>query len=383
MSDPVGLSPSPDAGRPDPRRILIVRPTALGDVARTVPVLASLRRAYPQAHIDWLVAKAFAPAVRHHPMLNGVIEFDRKQLARFGLSPAATAAGRRFARLLRDNHYDTVYDLQGLLRSGLFTRLTGARRRVGFANARELGWLGYNVRHRVDTRLHTVDRMLGLLKADGLEPIDDMRLYLAQQDQAWLETFKREHGIEESGYACIAPTARWGCKCWPIERYGQIARRMIEQGLAGDKLVLIASPDEREKVLPIFEVLLGKGSAGGVTSGTSGGGGDLRDRVIFPQTNVGQMMALLSEPRVLICNDSAPLHVAVGFNRPVVALFGPTDPALVGPYRRDTSVLRPADAEKFKSNYRRHMDDPTLISKITVDQVWAKVNELMAEERPR
>jgi lipopolysaccharide heptosyltransferase I len=344
---------------------LIVRPTALGDVARTVPVLATLRKAYPDAHIDWLVARAFAPAVRHHPMLNGIVEFDRKELARFGLSPSATKAGWRFGKLLKEKNYDAVYDLQGLFRSGLFTKLTRAQRRVGFANARELGWLGYNVRHRVDAKLHTVDRMLGLLEADGLEPVHDMRLYLAERDRQWLDTFKRDHGIGDAGYACIAPTARWGCKCWPIERYGEIARRMIENGVAGDKLVIIASPDEREKVLPIYEVLLGDGA--------SGERKDLRERVVFPDTNVGQMMALLSEPRVLVCNDSAPLHIAVGFDRPVVALFGPTDPALVGPYRKPESVLRPPDADKFKSSYRRHMDDPTLIAKISVDEVWEKM----------
>ena len=87
------------------------------------------------------------------------------------------------------------------------------------------------------------------------------------------------------------------------------------------------------------------------------------------------MMALLSETRSLVCNDSAPLHIAVGFDRPVVALFGPTDPALVGPYRREASVLRPPDADRFKSNYRRHLDDPTLISKISVDQVWQMLQQ--------
>jgi len=327
--------------------------------------LATLRRAYPEAHIDWLVAKAFADAVRCHRMLDGVIEFDRKRLARFGLSPSATLEGRRFARLLREKQYDAVYDLQGLFRSGLFTWLCGAPRRIGFANAREAGWFGYNTRYRIDANLHTVDRMLGLLEADGLESVRDMRLYLAQQDKIWLNQFKQDHGIGEGGYGCIAPTARWGCKCWPIERYGQIARRMIEQGLAGDKLILIASPHEREQVLPIFETLLG--------CGASGGGGDLRDRVVFPTTSVGQMMALLSETRVLVCNDSAPLHIAVGFGRPVVAMFGPTDPALVGPYQQQASVLRPREADKINPNYRKHLDDPTLISKITVQEVWTKL----------
>ncbi|GAB4192828.1 MAG: lipopolysaccharide heptosyltransferase I [Phycisphaeraceae bacterium] len=354
----------PSPPQPDAERILIVRPTALGDVARTVPALVTLRRAYPNATIDWLVAKAFAPAVRNHPMLDGVVEFDRKAMARFGFSIRATRAGLELARRLHQAGYDTVYDLQGLFRSGLFTRLTGARRRVGFANAREAGWLGYNVRHRIDTNLHTVDRMLALLRADGLEPVHDMRLYLAEQDRAWLRAFKEQHGIGESGYACLAPTARWGCKCWPIERYGEIARRLIEQCLAGDKIVLIASPDERSRVLPILDIL----EQAGIPSA---------EHVIFPETTVGQMMALLSETRLLVCNDSAPLHIAVGFDRPVVAIFGPTDPALVGPYRRESSVIRPDNAEAHAANYRRHMDDPTLIAQVSVDQVWEKVRETL------
>lgn len=371
---PASGSPGPPGS---PRRILIVRPTALGDVARTVPVLASIRQAYPDAHVDWLVAKAFADAVRHHPMLDGVIEFDRKQLSRFGLSPSSTRAGWRFAKHLRAQKYDAVYDLQGLFRSGLFTRITGASKRVGFANAREAGWLGYNHRHRIDANTHTVDRMLALLQADGINPVRDMQLYLSQHDTDWLNTFKQDHGIGASGYTCIAPTARWGCKCWPIERYGQIARKLIEHNLAGDKLVLIASPNEREQVLPIFETLMGDGPAGNTS-----GGGDLRDRVTFPTTTVGQMMALLSEPRVLVCNDSAPLHIAVGFARPVVALFGPTDPALVGPYQQPDSVIRPPDADQYQSNYRKHLDDPTLISKITVDEVWQKLRQQMQGGSP-
>ena len=374
------MSTSPTPTRPaqtstPAKRILLIRPTALGDVARTVPVLVTLRNAFPDAQIDWLVAKAFADVVRHHPMLGRVIEFDRKALSRFGLSPAATKAGLGFARMLREQKYDAVYDLQGLFRSGLFTLASGAKKRVGFANAREAGWLGYNRRHRVDTRLHTVDRMLGLLKADGLEPVRDMRLYLAEHDKAWLKAFKDEQGIGDAGYTCLAPTARWGCKCWPIERYGQIARRMIESQRAGDKLVLIASPDERHQVLPIYETLMGQGPvAAGMASG-----GDLRERVVFPETTVGQMMALLSETRAMVCNDSAPLHIAVGFDRPLVALFGPTDPATVGPYRMEQSVIRPPEAVRFTSNYRKHLDDPTLIAKITVDQVWDKVQAVMPD----
>ncbi|MFP4145824.1 MAG: glycosyltransferase family 9 protein [Phycisphaeraceae bacterium] len=342
------------------RRVLIVRPSALGDVSRTVPVLASLRRALPAAHIDWLVADACADAVRHHPMLDGVVRFNRGELSGFGLRPRATRAGLGLAKTLRRAAYDVVYDLQGLARSGLFTWLTRAPRRVGFAGARELGWLGYNVRHRAQQPRHTVDQMLALVAADGVEPVVDMRLYVGGEDRQWLAEYTRQQGLEE--YVCLAPTARWGCKCWPIGRYARLAQQLLETGVAGRQIVLLASPAEREQVEPLFEALPG----------------ELRARVHLPRTTVGQMMALISRARLLVCNDSAPLHIGVGFDRPIVAIFGPTDPAFVGPYQRLDSVVRPTVSPEHTASYRRHLDDQTLISQVSFEQVWEKIEQQLA-----
>ncbi len=339
-------------------RVLIVRPSALGDVSRTVPALVTLRSAWPDARIDWLVSEAYADAVRHHPALDGVVTFPRKRFGAVGYNPRVTAEALAWAWGLRRRGYDWVFDLQGLFRSGLFTRLTGAKHRVGFANARELAWLGYNRRHRVDPRLHTVDRMLGLLEAEGHAPSRDMRLYVGQDDREWLGRWLGESGASgESGvggrYACIAPTAKWLCKCWPIERYIEIARRLLDTGLAGQSLVVLAGPGERAQVQPLLDAFAQD------------------PRVLAPQTTVGRMMALLSGAGLLVSNDSAALHIAVGFGRPVVAVFGPTDPALVGPYRRDDAVVGPADiGSHAQANYRRHRDDQTLIAQVSVDAVW-------------
>jgi lipopolysaccharide heptosyltransferase I len=346
---------------PQTPRILLIRPTALGDVSRTVPAVVSLRQAFPTARIDWLVAEAFADVVRHHPMLDGLVSFARNRLAHFGLKPSATREGLALAKRLRQARYDRVYDLQGLFRSGLFTRLTHAPRRVGFADARELAWLGYNVRHRVDPQLHTVDRMLGLLQADGIDPVRDLRLYVGDADRRWFAQFKTEHSLS-GRYSCIAPTARWGCKCWPLERYASVARRLLRDGRAGRHLIILASPAERPAVQPMLDMLHHNRRQGDV---------DISSRVLFPLTSVGQMMALLSDTKLLVCNDSAPLHIAVGFDRPIVAVFGPTDPAHVGPYSDRAFVVQPdrvtpADLKP----YRRHLNDPSLISRVETDAVW-------------
>ena len=122
-------------------------------MARTVPCLASLRRAYPGAQIDWLVGSAFVDAVRAHPALSGVVRFDRQ----------ANASVWPLLRRLRQARYDLVFDLQGLARSGLFAWATRAPVRVGYANARELGWLGVNHRHDIDPTRHAIDRMTARL----------------------------------------------------------------------------------------------------------------------------------------------------------------------------------------------------------------------------
>ncbi|MCC6680650.1 MAG: glycosyltransferase family 9 protein [Phycisphaeraceae bacterium] len=357
-------------GRP---RILIVRPSALGDVARTTPVLVSLRRAYPDAHIDWLINEPFADAVRHHPDLNGVVCFPRRRLSYFGLSPRATIEGLRFARTLRRNHYDLVIDCQGLFRSGLFAWLTRAPQRVGFADARELGHFAYTQRVFVPAHaVHTVDRTLHLVADMGHKIVADMKLYVGEQDRAWLEQFIAENKLTDRGYACIAPTARWGCKRWPIERYTSLARKLLTERVAGDHLIVLAAPDERDATRALLENLRQMRRKDDVS---------VADRALAPTTTVGQMMALLSRCNLLVANDSAALHLAVGFDRRIVAIFGPTDPAAVGPYRRESSVIQPPQIDPQElADYRSQLDDDSIIRRIELDAVWQKVLQAMARD---
>jgi len=355
-----------------PPRILIVRPSALGDVARTVPLLASLRRAYPDARIDWLVNEPFADAVRHHPALDAVVLFRRELLGSLVWSPRAMREGLRLRKQLRAARYDLVLDAQGLLRSGLLTRLTGSPRRLGLADAREGGRFAYTERVPVPANVvHTVDRTLQLVHALGVPPVRDMGLHIGAEDQQWLDAYLAEHQLVPGGYACLAPTARWGCKCWPIEHYTTLARRLLIERIAGEHLVILAGPDERQVIQPMLKNLMHTRRKGDVP---------VTDRVVAPTTTVGQMMALLSQSSLLVANDSAALHIAVGFDRPVVAVFGPTDPASVGPYRRADAVVQPPNVQRDQlDDYRSHLNDDSLIRTIPVEAVWAKVLQVLGQ----
>lgn len=341
----------------------MVRPSALGDVARTVPCLVTLRHAMPDAHIDWLVQEDLADVVRHHPMLDGVVTFPRESFRHTWRRPRALLRLRSWLRQLRNGRHDIAVDLQGLLRSGFFTYKTRAARRIGFANAREHAAIFYNRKHHVDDAQHAADRMLGLLEAEGYAPVRDLRLYVGDADRAWADAWRAGHGCD-GDYACIAPGAKWRCKAWPLERYAAMAQRLLRSGAAGRRIVLIGTAAEAQAWRAFLD---------------EHGRGELAQHVLTPPTTVGQMMALIARCRLFIGNDSGPLHVAVGLGRPVVALFGPTDPALVGPYQRDAFVARPDEPPLSWNAYRRHRDDQTLIAKVTADQVWEKVLAALRE----
>ena len=341
----LGVSTTPPA---PPERILIIRPSALGDVCRSVCVLASLRGAFPNARIDWLVQDSFGAAIGAHPMLTRAIPFPRREVA---LGKLWTGAGRRrlgsFLASLRHpgdgGGYEMVFDCQGLGRSGLFAWWTQAKRRVGYANAREMGWLGVNARHRVPLEMHGVDRMLALVEREGITPVRDMRLYVNEEDAANLDP-----RLRGAAYAVVAPTSRWPGKRWPAERFAKLISALLDTG-GIDNVVIVAGPSERDQCGPILQLAA-------------------REPRIVDQigrTSVGELMAIVRGARLVVANDSAPLHMAVGFDRPLVGLFGPTRIDLVGPYQREADVIQayepaPGISHKNDSAGRKMMEAITL-----------------------
>lgn len=304
----------------DPHRILLIRPSALGDVCRSTPLLASLKRRYPSASIDWLVQDSFAPAIAAHPSLHRAVMFPRAGLrAGLMLTPAWWERAAQLLRSLRGPHYDWVIDAQGLFRSGVLARLTGCSRRTGYANAQELGWLWLTRRHGVARDRHTVDRMLALLEAEGVPPVHDLRLYAAARDQAWAASV-----LGDGRVLVLAPTSRWEGKRWPAERFAHVAQRVLGAGWA-ERVAVVASAGERAQCGPLLALAQR----------------DSRVADLVGRTSVGELLAVIERAALVIANDSAAVHMAVGFDRPLVALYGPTRVDLVGPYGRAHDVLQP------------------------------------------
>ena len=296
-----------------PQRILLIKPSAIGDVVHALPVLNLLRRRWPGAHLSWLVTPACAGLLEGHPLIDEVILFERGRFARGWRDPKSAMGLHAFMRGLRRRKFDLVIDLQGLFRSGWMTFRTRAPIRVGFANARELAHLFYT--HRVDIgsrEQHAIDRYLKVAAALGCDdgPVE-FPFHITDDDRRHIDTLLGE--VER--YAVLLPGTNWQTKRWPIERYRSLVAPLRDRfGLAS---VVAGSPAEAP---------LGEQVAGGIN--------------LAGKTTLRQLVALLQRADLVIANDSGPMHIAAALNRPMVTLFGPTNPIRTGPYRRDDTVLR-------------------------------------------
>ena len=332
-----------------PKRILFIRPSALGDVCRSVPVVASLQAYWPDTEIDWLVQADFAHAISAHPAVHETILFERNELRRWYF-PRGFFKMICFLRLLKAKNYDLVLDGQGLGRSGLFAWGTKAQRRIGSKHAREFGWLGYNERVQVQAE-HTVDQMLALSEAVGAPMPADMQLYVRSEDTEWWVSFQEEHVLQK--YVVVAPTSRWKSKQWPIERFVTVAQAAQEKGYA---VVVVGAPSEADQIQELVELE-------GVVN-------------VLPVLTVGRLLAVIAKAHAVVANDSAVLHIAVGFSRPILGLYGPTNPAVVGPYKQESSVLA-AKVDYNNISYRSHSLGDSIMRTIEVDEVISKLGEIL------
>lgn len=302
-----------DAAAEAPRRILIIKPSSLGDIVHALPILAALREKYPQAHIAWIVANSFASLLEGHPLLDEVIRFDRVRYGRMWRSPSAFVDFWRFVRDVRRKRFDWVIDLQGLIRSGLLSYFSGARRRIGFADARETASFYYNQRVRPPhTAEHAVDRVIALGEEIGLRMRPpQFPLAIRDVERTTVRGLVQDRSASNAPIVAVIPGARWPSKLWLADRYAVVSRRLTESGF---RCMLLGAPGERELANEIREKA----------------GVEFIDLV--GRTTLRELAALLELSHAVVCQDSGPMHIAAALEKPIVAVFGPTNPKRTGPY---------------------------------------------------
>jgi heptosyltransferase I len=337
-------------------RILLIKPSALGDVVHTIPVLPKLRARFPAARIDWLITPENAGLVGDHPDLSGVVLFNRRKFAQLGRDWTATTEPLRLLGQLREANYDLVIDLHGQMRSALMTLATGAPVRVGFGRpvrrlrarsttehhvlrnvprhgwtgAREGSWAAYSHHIPIPTLdLHAIDRYLWLTPILGLDdsPIDS-RIYLSAETEAATQRFLEHNGLHR--FVALVPGTTWETKHWHPERFAEVARWLKAQGFG---VLVLGRKHDRQRCEQIARLCDGAIDYAG-------------------RTTPAELAAIVKRAAVCVTNDSGAMHLAIALDRPVVSVFGPTNPVQTGPYRRPEAVVR-ADLACSPCNFRR------------------------------
>ncbi len=321
-------------------RILIIKPSSLGDVVHALPTVNLVRRRFPDATITWLINDNFASLLKKDcPVIDGIIAFPRRELGKLWRLPRAL----KFLRRLRAERFDLVIDLQGLLRSGIMTWATGAARRVGLSDAREGSRLFYNEIVQV-SRAHAVDRYLLAARHLGGEagPVE-FPLPSVASDIAFID----ELVPPARPLIAVNPSARWETKLWGDDRFAALIKQ-----LPRDRVVLTGSAEDAPRIEKLAQ---GRANLAG-------------------KTDLAQLAEVYRRCAVVITNDSGPMHLAAAVGIPVVAIFGPTDPALTGPYGKRHVVLRSgipcSPCMKAECHHTPRME---CMSLVTVEQVMAAV----------
>lgn len=329
-------------------KILVVKPSSLGDIIHTLPTVRILRRAFPKADIAWFVNENFAPVLDGCPVINRVIPFARH---RYNTPHGMMELGRLLAALRRER-FDWAIDLQCLLRSSLVTLATGARRRTGLADGREGSTNFYNEHIKIPAaHMHAVDRYLMVPRQLGI-PVDAVEFPLAPDPRG------PKAGPEK--LILVNPGARWPTKRWPAPCFSELLARFA--ALWPDhRLAIIGSGDER------------------VTAEAIAAAAHTPVEVLAGRTTLPQLVDLMRRAALLISNDSGPMHLAVAVGTPVVAIFGPTNPRLTGPYPASAHVaLRVSlPCSPCLKSECKDQEQVKCLTQIEVEQVVAAAERLM------
>jgi len=341
----------------------------MGDVIHTLPAVHVLRDAFPQAHIGWLIEERWsellcAPgASRRGPrsaLRPLVDEVHTVNLKAWGRSPFSLSTLQRAATVwndVRGARYRLAVDLQGAMRSALLARFSRARVVYGAAEPRESPASLWYTRKVIARGRHVVEQNLSVAQAVFERELasrpPDISCDFPRDPQAEERIVHRLAELGIGNFAVLNPGAGWGAKRWPAERYGEVARKLAEQGVQS---ILNYGPGE-EELVRAAEVASG-GTAKAMTC------------------TISELIALTRRARLFIGGDTGPLHLAAALQVPVVAIFGPTDPARNGPYGARSIVLR--SPESITSHARRAAADEGLLS-IGCEAVLAAASNLLAK----
>jgi heptosyltransferase-1 len=350
-------------------KILIVRLGAMGDILHALPAVTSIRAALPDATIGWLVEENWSELLTARgnksdpeavsppkPVVNLIHTINTKRWRKRMFQRETMAEIRGDIKRLRQAHYDIAVDFQGNAKSAISGWMSSAPEMAGYADPREsIALMFYKNtyarqgEHVIEQNHHMAKEVLsGLLHGDEL-PLLAPQLPCDPAAQQWVDEQINALGI--ASFAMVTPGAGWGAKQWPPERFGEVARALATHNL---RTLVNTAPGEEALAQRVVDA----------SAGTA-----------FPiKCTIGQLIALTRQARIFVGGDTGPLHLAAALGIPVVAIFGPTDPARTGPYGTQAIALRSPESE---TTFSHHREPEQGLLKITAEEVTAAARHLL------
>ncbi|MCK8603850.1 lipopolysaccharide heptosyltransferase II [Desulfoferrobacter suflitae] len=329
-------------------KILIRSTNWLGDAVMTTPAMGVVRATFPGAEITVVANPAVAMLFEGHPYCDRIVVWDKSKVHR-GITGLL-----RFTKTLREQHYDLAILFQNAMEAAVMARLAGIPRRLGYRSDGR-AWLltdGVPVGRR-EKRLHHVDYYLQLLKKNGMTARPgDLTLCCTPEETA---AARKELG--DVDWIAVHPGASYGsAKRWLPERFAQSANKIYQEFRT--PILLLGSPEDASTGKRIAEQL------------------KVPHKSLIGRTSIRQLMAVLSQCRLLLTNDSGPMHIAAAFRVPLVALFGPTDHTTTSPPGNMSIILR-HEVDCAPCLKRRCPSDHRCMTAIGVEEVIVAVRTLL------
>ena len=355
----------------------------MGDILHALPAVTALRRSHPLWRIDWLVEPRWRPLLASQdapacatmtdevslqrpasrPVVDGVLQADTRLWRRQGFGRTSATAILQLRAKLRAGEYDAVLEMQGAIRSAVLARLTGCRRILGDALPREVPARWFYTervsgqRGEAEEQKHVIDRGYELASAVAADVLESCapELPVDAAAESWCDQQWERLRLGQNPWALIHPGAGWGAKRWPVGRYREVAAWLGAQGV---RVLVNAGPGEDSL-------------ADGVAQGN--------ESAHVVRSSLAELVALTRRSTLVIGGDTGPLHLACALGRPVVGIYGPTDPARNGPYRfpggGECVVLRTPEKRR---DHRRLPEPEAGLLQIDVEAVCAAAQRLLS-----
>ena len=338
----------------------------MGDILHALPAITALRHAHPGWVIDWVVEPGWRALLSAHPTAVNSCRGPAQPVVD-GLHMAPTKAWRRapfshktiseiseLRKKLKSTTYDAVLDLQGAVRSAVVARLTGCHRRIGETEPREHAARWLFTEHVITHGSHVIEQDLELAEAVAGDALEFTKPWLPVDLAAeyWCDELLGEES--EDPVVLLNPGAGWGAKRWPLDRYAAVAAALADGGF---RVLVNAGPGEE----PLAESIREQSAEAAMPLSCS----------------LAQLIALTRRVALVIAGDTGPLHLACALGRPVVGIYGPTDPTRNGPFGTRSRVLRSPDSQR--DHTRNEAPEAGLLT-ITPQNVLEAAAELLSQE---